>query len=130
MIDLLRALLRGVFMLAAGLLVLFVAAMLLMFTLAFVLVAWVRGVLVGQRPTLQSSWVHVQQSAASAVWRKFQRKYQQPPRPGQHAGDSAPGAAATVRGADDVVDVDFRETPARPTGPVAPTHRIETDRHR
>lgn len=121
--DLLGALLRGVFMLAAGLLVLCVAAMLLLFTLAFVLVAWVRGVLTGRRPTWQSSWAHVQRSAASTMWQTYQQRY----RRGQ-PGDAA-GQASPARPQDDVVDVDFREAPAKPSTPVDPSRRIEADRH-
>lgn len=121
MTDLLGALLRGVFMLAAGLLVLLVAATLLLFTLAFVLVAWVRGVLTGQRPTLQSSWAHVQRSAASTVWQKYQQRYRQ----GADASGHASGAAPTARAQDDVVDVDFREVSAKPGTQVDPNRRIE-----
>lgn len=120
MIDLLGALLRGMFMLAAGLLVLCVAAALLVFTLAFVLVAWVRGVLTGRRPTLQSSWSHVQRSAASALWQKYQQRYRQ----GAGAHTGAPGGPA-ASAQDDVVDVDFREAPVRPAQPVDPNRRIE-----
>lgn len=121
MTDLLGALLRGVFMLAAGLLVLLVAATLLLFTLAFVLVAWVRGVLTGQRPTLQSSWAHVQRSAASTVWQKYQQRYRQ----GAGASGDASGTAPTARAQDDVVDVDFREVSAKPATQVDPNRRIE-----
>lgn len=117
MTDLLGALLRGVFMLAAGLLVLLVAATLLLFTLAFVLVAWVRGVLTGRRPTLQSSWAHVQRSAASTMWQKYQQRYRQ--------GGGASGPDPAARAPDDVVDVDFREAPAKPDAPVDPSRRIE-----
>jgi hypothetical protein len=123
-IDLLGALLRGVFMLAAGLLVLLVAATLLVFTFAFVLVAWVRGVLTGRRPTLQSSWAHVQRSAASAMWQRYQQRYRQ----GQGAQAAGSGPNATARPQDDVVDVDFREAPVRPAQPLDPNRRIETDR--
>jgi len=119
--DLLGALLRGVFMLAAGLLVLLVAATLLLFTLAFVLVAWVRGVLTGRRPTWQSSWAHVQRSAASTVWQKYQQRYRQ----GAGASGHAPGTTPTARAQDDVVDVDFREVSAKPATQVDPNRRIE-----
>lgn len=125
MTDLLGALLRGVFMLAAGLLVLLVAATLLLFTLAFVLVAWVRGVLIGRRPTLQSSWAHVQRSAASTMWQKYQQRYRQGGGPQSDA--SGPTPAARAQG--DVVDVDFREAPAKPATQVDPNRRIEPERH-
>lgn len=121
MTDLLGALLRGVFMLAAGLLVLFVAATLLVFTLAFVLVAWVRGVLTGRRPTLQSSWAHVQRSAASTMWQRYQQRYRQ----GAGSPSDSSGPAQSTRAQDDVVDVDFRETPAKPATQVDPNRRIE-----
>ena len=123
MIDLLSALLRGVFMLAAGVFVLGVAAVLLVFTLAFVLVAWVRGVLTGKRPTLQSSWSHVQRSAASAMWQKYQQRYRQ----GAGAAGGAPAAGPSARAQDDVIDVEFREATPRPAPAVDPARRIESD---
>lgn len=127
MTDLLSALLRGVFMLAAGLLVLGVAAVLLLFTLAFVLVAWIRGVLTGRRLSWQSSWAHVQRSAASAMWQKYQQTYQRTSRPGAQAADTSQGSRPTGGAQGDVVDVDFREVqePHRP--PADPPHRIGSD---
>ncbi|HRK38190.1 MAG TPA: hypothetical protein PK347_07345 [Burkholderiaceae bacterium] len=131
MTDLLSALLRGVFMLAAGLLVLGVAAVLLLFTLAFVLVAWIRGVLTGRRLSWQSSWAHVQRSAASAMWQKYQQTYQQTyqrtSRPGAQAAATSQGSRPAGGAQGDVVDVDFREVQDPHCPPADPPHRIGSD---
>lgn len=127
MIDLLRALLRGIFMLAAGLLVLGVAAVLLLFTLAFVLVAWVRGVLTGRRATWQSSWAHVQRSAASAMWEKARKTYQQQYRPpGTTSATGQPGAQPGSPQVE-VVDVEFREVKEAPNPTTDAPQRIGSD---
>ncbi len=90
-------------MLLAGAVVLVVAAVLLMFTLAFVLVALVRGLLTGQRPTAQAQWGRFQQSAASQVW----QRYRSAATAGRHAEAQAPATQ-------DVEDVPFREAATHP----------------
>lgn len=122
--NLLTTVLRGVAMLAVGVLVLGVAAVLLVFTLAFVLFAWVRGVLFGRRPTWQSSWVHVQRSAASSLWETYQRQYRR-----TRGNSAAPGGGPSARPpGEDVVDVAYREVPTAsgPRNSTAP--RLDDDR--
>lgn len=99
------ALIRGVFMLLAGALVLLVAGVLLLCTLAFVLVASVWGLLNGRKPSASASWSRFQQSAATAMWQRYRAKAQ--------AGRGA-AAEPAARNATDVVDVDFREVPSGP----------------
>lgn len=90
--DVLNRLWRVFWMLVAGLLVLVVAGVLLLFTLAFVGVVWLRALLTGQ----PFGWRGWQQTAASKVWRQYQRRYT--------ATDGGASATAT-----EVVDVEFRE---------------------
>lgn len=90
--DVLNRLWRVFWMLVAGALVLTVAGVLLLFTLAFVGVVWLRALLTGQ----PFGWRGWQQTAASKVWRQYQRRYT----------TTDGGASAT---ATEVVDVEFRE---------------------
>lgn len=94
--DVLNRLWRVFWMLVAGALVLTVAGVLLLFTLAFVGVVWLRALLTGQ----PFGWRGWQQTAASKVWRQYQRRYA--------ATDGGASATAT-----DVVDVEFREVSPR-----------------
>jgi hypothetical protein len=109
------SLIRGLFMLAAGVLVLTVAAVLLLFTLAFVLVATVWGLINGRKPSAGASWARFQQSAASTVWQRYREQATRQPSP-----------QADVRRTD-VEDVPFREVPANPpqSGPADPHRRVE-----
>lgn len=84
-------------MLAAGVLVLAVAAVLLLFTVAFVLVAMVWGLINGRKPTAGASWAKFQQSAASTVWQRYREQAKRQPA-------SQPEARTA-----DVEDVPFRE---------------------
>lgn len=117
MTELLSSLVRGLFMLAAGVLVLVVAAVLLLFTLAFVLVATVWGLLNGRKPSAGASWTRFQQSAASTVWQRYRE---------QAAGAARQPSAGPSAKADEVVDVDFREVSPGRASPVDPTRRIES----
>jgi hypothetical protein len=90
--DVLSRLWRLFWMLVAGALVLTVAGVLLLFTLAFVAVVWLRALLTGQ----PFGWRGWQETTASKVWRQYQRRYT--------ATDG--GASATTT---EVVDVEFRE---------------------
>lgn len=94
--DVLSRLWRGFWMLVAGVLVLAVAGVLLLFTLAFVVVIWLRALLTGQ----PFGWRGWQQTAASKVWRQYQQRYT----------TTGSGASAT---ATEVVDVEFREVSPR-----------------
>lgn len=99
-------------MLAAGVLVLVVAAVLLLFTLAFVLVATVWGLINGRKPSAGASWARFQQSAASTVWQRYR----------EQAGRN-PNAQPDVP-RPDVEDVAFREVPSDPS------QSDSTDQHR
>jgi hypothetical protein len=94
--DVLSRLWRLFWMLVAGALVLTVAGVLLLFTLAFVVVVWLRALLTGQ----PFGWRGWQQTAASKVWQQYQRRYT--------ATDGGASATAT-----EVVDVEFREVTER-----------------
>lgn len=102
-------------MLAAGVLVLTVAAVLLLFTVAFVLVATVWGLINGRKPSAGASWARFQQSAASTVWQRYREQ-----------ATRKPGAQSDVRRTD-VEDVPFREVPANPSrsDPDDPHRRVE-----
>lgn len=97
--DVLGRLWRGMWMLVAGLFVLTVAGVLLLFTLAFVVVIWIRALLTGQ----PLGWQGWQQTAASKVWRQYQQR---------HRPSEGHDASTTV----DVVDVEFREVSERTRG--------------
>ncbi len=89
---------RTVFMLALGVLVVLVAAVLLLFTVSFVLVATVWGLLNGRKPSARAQWARFQQSAASSVWQRYRS---------QASGSArAPQAHRPVR---DVEDIAYRE---------------------
>jgi type IV secretory pathway VirB6-like protein len=100
------SLVRGVLMLMAGAVVLLVAAVLMLFTLAFVLVALVRGALTGNRPSAQAQWGRFRESPASQVWQRYRA-----------AASAGRPAQAGQREEADVEDVPFRELATRP--PVA-----------
>jgi hypothetical protein len=91
------SLIRGLFMLAVGVLVLVVAAVLLVFTLAMVLVAAVWGLLNGRKPTAGAGWTRFRQSTASTVWQRYREQ-----------ATRKPATPAADRRAD-VEDVAFRD---------------------
>lgn len=95
--ELISSLVRGLFMLLAGALVLVVAGVLLLFTLAFVLVALVRGAITGNRPTAQAQWGRFRESTASQVWQRYR------------AAATAERPTANSRPTQDVEDVPYRE---------------------
>jgi len=73
MAEFLSSLLRGALMLLAGAFVLMVAAVLMVFTLAFVLVAVVRGLFTGNRANAQAQWGRFRESTASQVWQRYRQ---------------------------------------------------------
>jgi len=102
--DFVARLFRTVFMLALGLFVLGLAALLLLMTLALVLGSVVWGLLTGRRTTARDQWGRFQQSAASTVWRRYRQ--------------TAAGPGSTAERADtvEVEDVVFRDVNAPPPG--------------
>lgn len=104
MAEFFSSLLRGVLMLLAGAFVLLVAAVLMVFTLAFVLVAVVRGVFTGNRPSAQAQWGRFRNSTASQVWQRYRQ-----------AASGGRSPQASQRPEADVVDVPFRELEASPS---------------
>ena len=104
MADFVARLLRTVFMLALGLFVLGLAALLLLVTLALVVGSVVWGLLTGRRTTAREQWGRFQRSAASHVWQRYRQSA---------AGTGAnPGRDRTA----DAQDVDFRDvTPPPPS---------------
>lgn len=107
MTEFFSSLIRGLFMLAAGVLVLTVAAVLLLFTVAFVLVATVWGLINGRKPSAGASWARFQQSAASTVWQRYREQ-----------ATRKPAESPEVRTAD-VEDVPFREVQSSAPRPPA-----------
>ncbi|MDO9160324.1 MAG: hypothetical protein Q7U45_12835 [Burkholderiaceae bacterium] len=103
MAEFLSSLLRGALMLLAGAFVLMVAAVLMVFTLAFVLVAVVRGLFTGNRANAQAQWGRFRESTASQVWQRY--------RQAASAGRTSP---PSQRPGTDVTDVPFRELEAGP----------------
>jgi hypothetical protein len=98
-------LLRSLFMLALGLLVLGLAAFLFLFTLSLVLGNVLWGLLTGRRTHARDQWGRFQKSAASAVWRRYRQS------------TGGPGRAAGRADTAEVVDVDFRDGSAPSPGP-------------
>lgn len=95
---------RNVFMLALGLFVLGLAALLLLVTLALVVGSVVWGLLTGRRTTAREQWGRFQRSAASHVWQRYRQS-------AAGMGTNNPGRSRTA----DAQDVDFRDvTPPPP----------------
>jgi hypothetical protein len=117
------SLLRGLFMLAAGVLVLTVAAVLLLFTVSFVLVATVWGLLNGRKPSARAQWARFQQSAASTVWQRYREQATGTPRTAASASASASTAPARNS---DVEDVDYRDIPSTPPRHANGTRSVES----
>lgn len=105
MAEFLSSLVRGVLMLLAGAVVLVVASVLMLFTLAFVLVALLRAAFTGNRPNAQAQWGRFRESPASQVWQRYRA-----------AASAGRPAQAAQRPEPDVEDVPFRELATRPTG--------------